>query len=492
MHWTPRWPRPAEVDGPAASHGLRRNALGAAAITFFVISAAGPLVAVAGGAPVGMLFGNGPGMPAGYLIATAILVAFSVGYTAMARRIHSAGGFYAFAEAGLGPSAGGAGAMVAALSYNAMQVGIYGMFGRAASVLLAGTFGWDPPWWTSAGAAIAVVGWCGYRQIDISARILGVLAAGEYLCVLTLDVLILARGGAHGLGLGPFTPSAFLQGSPAIGLLFCFASFIGFEATTIYAEEARDPQRTVPLATYLSVLLIGAFYAFTTWCMVLGAGQDRLVASLRAAADPTQLLFQLSDRYAGAGLTLALRILFVTSIFAGLLAFHNAAARYFYALGRDGLLPRGLGRTHPRTQSPHLGSLAQSAIAVVVVAVFAAARADPVLTLFSWLTNVATLGVLALMALTSFAAAAFLRRGLERQARLWPSVVAPVGSGLALAAVFVLAAANFGLLTGASNTLAVLLPASLAVAALTGVVLSLGRRARRRRQKTAAPGAGLT
>lgn len=448
------------------SPGLRRGVLGVWAVAFFVISAAGPLIAVAGGLPIGMLFGNGAGMPAAFLVATAVLVTFAVGYTGMARHVRSAGGFYAFAAEGLGARAGGAAAMVAVLAYNAMQIGVYGMFGRAAGALAAG-FGLELPWWAWAYAAMVLVALCGWRQIDISARILGALVAAEYLSVLALDVLILRQGS---VSVEPFSPAAFAMGSPAIGLLFCFASFIGFEATTIYAEEARQPERTVPLATYLSVLLIGAFYAFTAWCMVLGAGVEQLLPWLKAAPDPTRLLFALSDHYAGAGLTLVLQVLFVTSVFAGLLAFHNAAARYFFALGRDGLLPAALGRVHPRHQSPHLGSLLQSTLAAGLVLPFALGGADPVLTLFNWLTNVGTLGVLSLMALASFAAAAFFARRREP----WTALIAPVASGLALASVAALATANFGLLTGASALLAKLLPASVGLAGLIG--LALGRK----------------
>jgi amino acid transporter len=470
----PPSPNPSPSRGEGSS--LRRDALGVGAITFFVVSAAGPLIAVAGGAPIGMLFGDGPGMPAAYLVTTAILAAFSVGYTAMARHVRSAGGFYAFAAEGLGPVAGGAAAMIALLAYNAMQIGIYGMFGHALAALLEPLTGQAIPWWIGAFAAMALVAVCGYRRIDISARILGVLVAGEYLSVLALDVLILKQGGAEGISTAPLAPPAFLTGSPAIGLLFCFASFIGFEATAIYAEEARRPERTVPLATYLSLLLIGLFYAFTTWCMVLGAGPSRLLPALKAAADPTRLLFDLSDRYAGRALTLLLSTLFVTSVFAGLLAFHNAAARYHYALGRDGLLPRVLARTHPRHQSPHVGSLAQTLAAFCVVAGFAAAGADPVLTLFNWLTNVGTLGVLALMALASFSAPVYFGRRPQLRSSLLASVVAPVVSGLALTAILVLAAANFGLLTGASKTLAVALPASVLVAGAVGALLGATRR----------------
>lgn len=80
------------------------------------------------------------------------------------------------------------------------------------------------------------------------------------------------HGGAHGLSMVSFTPHALMSGSTTIGLLICFACFMGFEATTIYSEEANNPERTVPRATYLAVLIIGLFYAFTSWCMVNGTG----------------------------------------------------------------------------------------------------------------------------------------------------------------------------------------------------------------------------
>ncbi len=105
---------PAEVPpfAPAANQ-LRKGALGVGAVTFFVISAAGPLVAIAGGAPLGMLLGNGPGMPGTYLITVLILLLFAVGYCALARHVTNAGAFYAFAARGLGGVAGGATAMIA-------------------------------------------------------------------------------------------------------------------------------------------------------------------------------------------------------------------------------------------------------------------------------------------------------------------------------------------------------------------------------------------
>lgn len=458
------------VEPQAGADRLREGAVGVGAITFFVVSAAGPLVAIAGGFPIGMLFGDGPGIPAILLCCIGILLAFAAGYTAMARHVVTAGGFYAFAARGLGGIAGGAAALTAVVAYNAMQVGVYGMFGAAARALLLQYAGIDFPWYGYALLAVASVAVLGYRQVDLSAKILSVLVSGEYLAVLILDVAILLRGGAHGVTFESFTPAAAFGGSPSIAILFCFAAFMGFEATTIYGEEARDPERTIPRATYLAVLLIGGFYAFSLWCLVVGAGAGDLVAHLRSLPDPTRFLFELTDQYVGRWLSVVMSVLFVTSVFAALLAFHNAAARYFYALGRDGLLPRRLGRTHRRHSSPHVGSVAQTVIGAALVAVFAAWGADPVLTLFSWLTNVGTLGVIALMAMSSVAVTVFFCRRESPTGRLLRTRIAPAAAAAALFVVLVLAIVHFDVLTGSKGMLRILLPSVIPAAACLGAL----------------------
>ncbi|MEK6423577.1 MAG: APC family permease [Burkholderia gladioli] len=457
---------------------LRKGALGLGFIVFFVVSAAGPLVAIAGGFPIGIMLGNGAGTPALLVATVAILLLFSAGYTAMARHVTNAGGFYAFTARGLGGTAGGAAAWLALLGYNTMQIGLYGMFGAVTAGLMQAHAGIVAPWWCYSLLALASIAVLGYRQIDLSARVLSLLVMGEYLVVLVLDIAILRHGGAHGVSLASFTPHAFLSGTPAIGFLFCFATFIGFEATTIYSEEAKDPQRTVPLATYISVLLIGAFYCFSVWCMIVGAGAGEIVGTLTALADPTTFLYSLSDRYASPSLTTAMSVLFITSVYAGLLAFHNSASRYFFASGREGLLPAALGRAHPRHGSPYAGSLAQSAVALAVLLAFVAMRADPVLTLFSWLTNLATLCIVALMTLSSVAVFRFFRRRRSSGEGMLRVAVFPVVSGIALAAVLALAVANFPLLTGAGAGLSYSLTALLPVFAVAGAIAA--RRLRRR------------
>lgn len=459
----------ADISFAGSSGQLRRNALGVAAITFFVVSAAAPLTAVAGGFPIAMLLGNGAGVPAATVVVMAILLVFSVGYTAMARHISNAGSFYAFTARGLGGVAGGAAAYIAVLAYNTMQMGLYGLFGAVTAGTFANFTGIDSPWYVWSLAAWAIVGIMGYRQIDLSAKVLGLLVILEYVVVLVLDLAIVGTGGGAGHNsLYSFTPTAFFGGSWVIGMLLCFASFMGFEATTIYGEEAKDPSRTVPRATYLSVVVIGVFYAFTSWCMVNGTGPDKLMEVLGGLKDPTTFIYTLSDQFVSPRLTAVMSLLFISSVFAALLAFHNAAARYFYVLGREGLLPASLGRTHDQHQSPHIGSVLQSIAALLVVLAFVVFGQDPVLALFTWLTNLATLSVITLMALVSFSVVVFFKREANLAPSAFKGTLAPIVAGIVLAIIAILVFVNFKDLTGAAPSLAYGLTSLVLVAAILG------------------------
>jgi len=474
---TPNIPQPGS---PQRNNQLRRNALSIGFIIFFVVSAASPLSVLAGGFPIGIMLGNGAGTPMLLLICLIVLLIFAVGYTTMARHVTNAGGFYAFTCRGLGGVAGGAAGVLAMFAYNILQAGLYGMFGGVVSATMADTFALHAPWWFWALLALLVTGILGYRKIDLSARVLSVVVVAEYLAILALDVSILRTGGDSGIHLESFSLANVLSGTPSIGLLFCFAAFLGSEATTIYGEEAKNPQRAIPLATYASILLIGGFYGISLWALIIGAGADKIVPMLQNMEDPTTFVYLMSDQYAGSTLTGIIRVLFVVSIYAGLLAFHNSAARYFYAIGRDGLLPGLLGTTHKKHQSPHIGSALQSLIAVVVVVVFALMGADPIMDLFAWFSSLATLCVMLLMVITSLAVLRYFARRTDLKLSLWRTRVFPVLACVALLLILLTAILNFDVLTGASQTLSYSLCAVIPVALIIGVLLA-------RRLRTHAP-----
>jgi amino acid transporter len=143
-----------------------------------------------------------------------------------------------------------------------------------------------------------------------------------------------------------------------------------------------------------------------------------------------------------------------------------------------------LGRVNPRTGAPWIASPTQTVPALAVVLVFAIAGADPVLKLFTWLTNLGALGVLALMAATSFAVVGYFRARPEAGLSAWSSKIAPSLAGVLLLVILVLGVASFNvLITSATDaptdTMTIVLPLILLVGGILGLVVGAVLKARK-------------
>jgi amino acid transporter len=458
------------TEGATAAH-LGRRSLGVADIVFFVVAASAPLTVVAGGVPTSFAVTNLLGIPLVYVIIAAILLVFAVGYAAMSRHVANSGAFYTYVSKGLGQAWGVAAALVALVAYNAMQVGIFGLYGFAASAALEQFLGLHVSWWICALVTVAIIAILGQLQVDLNARVLALFLILESLVVLVFDIAGIAKP-AEGLTIEPFLPAALSGGALGAALCFVTASFVGFESAAIYGEECKNPQRTVARATYTAVIIIGVFYAASAWATVMAVGKSQIIT--RSQELTAGLLFVYAEQNVGKWFADIATVLFVTSLFAALLSFHNAVARYFFSLGREGVLPSPLARVNAKG-APMAGSLTQTAIAVVLIGVFAILGKDPVLSLFAWLTNVGALGVIFLMALASVAVVVYLRRHNEVTEATLSHEAAAVVASLALFIVFGLALTNFDALVGTTpgDPLNWILPGLIVAAAVIGLVYGL-------------------
>ncbi|HEY1105147.1 MAG TPA: APC family permease [Agromyces sp.] len=464
-----------------------RGKLGVPAIVVLIIAASAPLTVIAGGATTAYSVTGSIAVPIGYLVLAAVLAVFSLGYAAMSRFITNAGAFYAYAAQGLGRPVGVGVALIALVAYNCMQIGIWGMFGFQISVLVSEKLGIDVPWWVGVVVFILIVGLLGVNRVDLSAKVLGVIVVLEFVVVTVFDVVAFANP-ADGFTAAPISPASLLL--PGIGavLVFGIAAFMGFESAAIYGEEAKDPKRTVARATFAAVIIIGVFYAISSWALALAVGTDKISSggiSPEEAGPP--LFFAFVAERLGPIMVDFMSLLFITSLFAALVSFHNAVARYGFALGREGVLPAWFAKVRERSGSPWAGSIAQSVLALVVVGVFAIAGADselgplfPVVTLFNWLTNTGALGLVLLMAVVSLAVIGYFRRD-QRDVGVGSRIVSPVLSFLALTTVLVLIVMNFTVLLGQAEPDATtfLLPALIVLAGVVGVGWGLVLRGRR-------------
>ena len=452
---------------------LKPNSLGVLGILFFVLSAQAPLTGIAGAVPIAIAIGNGAGAPAAYLAAGVIVLLFSVGFVAMGRHVVDAGAFYTYIGKGLGRSAGSGSAAVALFSYCAVQACMYGLYGSIMSGLVEHHTGAHVAWWVWALVTMVIVQVLGASGIEMGAKILAVFVLAEFSVLIVFALVTLFQGGGpEGLGLtDSFSPSVALQGAPGVALMFAVASMFGFEATAIYGEEAREPRKTVPRATYLSVVVITGFFAFTSWMLISAHGASQATAEAGKAlesGDAAAFVFAPIAALFGGWVNDVLPILLATSLFAGLLAFHNSANRYLFSLGREGLLPQGLTAIN-RRHSPWVAGTVQTVIAVLLVMPFAVLGKDPVLTLFSWFSGVAVLGIMLLYFLTSVSVIVYFRRS-GADTRLWNTLIAPVLGALGIAGAIWLIIANFTTLIGGDRTTALWLQATVPVVLILGVV----------------------
>lgn len=463
------------ADGPAGpAGGLDRRRLGVASITLMIIAASAPLTVIAGGVPTSFAVSESIGVPFGYLVLAVILLVFAVGYAAMSRFVTNAGAFYAYIAQGIGRAAGVGSSLVALVCYNAMQIGIFALFGFTISDWLATRFDVSTPWWLWVGLGIVLVGILGVNRVDLSAKVLGALVVLEFVAVIVFDVVAFAAQ-PEGLTAAPIAPASLF--APGIGAVLSFgvAAFMGFESAAIYAEEAKRPERTIPRATYLAVIIAGVFYALSSWAMVVGIGPSAVVG--QSAELGPGLLFAFMTDQVGVVVTDLVHILFITSLFAALQSFHNAVARYFFSLGREGVLPSWLGAVRARSHSPWAGSVSQTVIAIVVTIgfVIAGAASDdplfPVLTMFTWLTNTGAMGLVLLMTIVGIAVIGFFRRD-ARGVSVWVRLVAPIVGTILMATLFVLILSNWNMLLGQteSNLLTWVLPAIVVLPGIAGVV----------------------
>jgi amino acid transporter len=321
------------------------------------------------------------------------------------------------------------------------------------------------------------VGWLTYFDVKLSAKILGVALLCESLLLLIMDMFILAKGGgSSGVTFSPLNPITALTGAniraaaPGVGIFFALWSWVGFECTANYAEEARNPRKMVPRATYIAVVSLGVLFTLTSWCAVLGHGLKN--ASTDAATNGGVFFYGITSHFVSPVAKDVMQWLIITSTFACAMAFHAAATRYFYAMGREGILSRRLGRTHKRWQSPYAGSFFQTGVGAVLILLFIAMwyiskatqnfanfQTAPYSELYGWLSILGTFWVLVMMTLSGLATIRYFgqeeRRGLEHWTK-W--LLAPALASLGMVYALYLLWANIATLGGHNINIVIALP----------------------------------
>ncbi|MGO4588919.1 APC family permease [Paenarthrobacter sp. 2TAF44] len=420
--------------------------MGVGELVMNVLAFSSPLTTVAGTLPVMLLF-SGHTAPGIYLLVTLMLLIFSVGFVKMSRSVEAPGGFYSFVTAGLGKPAGLGGALLALVGYIFIGFFAPSLFALTLQSFVVNTMGGpEIPWYWYGLGIIVITTMLAYNRIDLSAKVLTVVMLLESTVVIIFDVAAFASGDvSQGVGFSmPWITDAGL----GLALLFAVGNFFGFEATVIYRDEVKNPDRTIPRATYLAVVGIGLFYAAAAWAYTAFLGADHVQEEAKANTvnlfnDGATVL--VGKIFADVGI-----VLLITSILASMLSIQNIAARYSFSLAADGALPKALGRVHPRHKSPYVSAVGVGLLWAVATVVFTVVGVAPE-ALYPIASGSGTFSVLLLMFITSFAVLVyFVRRRSFAPESVWKTIVAPIVSVIFLGLITYLAIANYPELIGGS------------------------------------------
>jgi amino acid transporter len=347
----------------SADGGLRRvlKVRHAVITSLAVITPAGAILFL----PIPIAAFAGPAMPLALVFAfAAILVIMNAVYR-FAQQIAHAGSFFAFVRDSLGIEAGFFAGWLF-LAFYPVLVGLdMILFGATLNSIIIAHGGPDIPWWLLMLIGMVLIWGVAVLGIRLSVRSDLVLLIFEFGVLFSLAFTILAKGAPggnwHSTVFDPSSaPGGF--GNVAIAAVFGVLAFTGFEAPTYLGEETENPRRTVPRAILITVILIGAVYIFFFYVTTVGYGLGN-IGKLPGDPAPWDTLGQ---QYWNSDGAVLVDIASVVALIAGGLAAQNGAARMTMALGRDGLLPRFLGRTLPRFGTPANALTALLALSIAI------------------------------------------------------------------------------------------------------------------------------
>jgi amino acid transporter len=375
---------------------LHKNAIGLPGVLYFCLAGSAPISAMLFNVP-SMASQAGATTPLVFLLSGIGLMLLGVSIVYLSRRLTSAGGFYTWVRHSLGRRTAFQAGWLMMGGYALFEASLLGAFGSYTNSSIANYLHFNMPggWITYAIIGAAIIFSLSYFDVKWSVFAMAPFLILEVGVLVILDLVITLHGGAFGQDLThtftaaganplpfgkPFvnaTSTNNLTAAPGgilgIGVAMALGvwSWVGFEAGAVYGEEARNPRRAVPVAVFAVVAFLTFLYVWTAYSATIGYGWQFAVTQFGNIVNNPTPYYPLASTYVGGFLEALMIVAISTSALACGLAFHNGMVRYLYAMGREHILPRVFGRTHPSYRSPHIAIITQSLFSVVLIIFFA-------------------------------------------------------------------------------------------------------------------------
>jgi amino acid transporter len=349
-----------ETKAPESAERLHRGALGLIDISASTMANIGPAYSFYFGF-AGIVIAAGLGSPLVVLVAAVAIALLGNTLSQFARAIPSTGGFITFIGKTFGGTSAVTTALVAGAGYIIAISSVLVISGGFLSLMIAYYTGTNIPWIVFSAIFTAGAMYMMFRGVAVSTKLAGFFFAFELTVLLVVSIAVLIKDGGH-LSSVPFQPTKVLHGFSGLGLAFPLSIylFIGWENSAALAEETTNPRRNVPRAVFLSIALMAVLYLLVAYATVTAFHYN--APALTAPLIP----FIAAAHGVATWLTFIAYLAGLTSTLGVLIAAVNSQCRLIFNAGREGLLPRWLGRVNPVRQTPVNAIIAFVGIASVI------------------------------------------------------------------------------------------------------------------------------
>jgi amino acid transporter len=355
----------SETKAPESPDRLHRGALGLVDISASTMANIGPAYSFYFG--IGFLvLTAGVAAPLTIIVAGIAIALLGNTLAQFSRAQPSTGGFITFVGKTFGGTSAVTTALLCGIGYIIAISSVLAICGGFLSITLNYYFKWNVPWGILsvilvAGSIVMMI-----RGVGVSTRLAGLFFGFEMLVLLVVSIAALIKNGGH-LSFVPFEPSHITNGFSGLAAGFPLAIylFIGWENSAALAEETGDPRRNVPRAVFLSVALMVVSYVLFSYATIsdFGYSASKLGGAeipFLAVAHNVLAFFALCGYFAG-----------MTSTLGVLISAANSQSRLIFNAGREGLLPRWLGKVHPTRRTPMNAIYAFVTFAGLIIVVWA-------------------------------------------------------------------------------------------------------------------------
>jgi amino acid transporter len=345
-----------------AGHELRKDSVGTLEVAALSVAGLAPTMAMALGTSFAAIQA-GAAVPLAYLLGMFGSLALAYVVVVFTRRVAASGVAFTWIGAVFGKNVG----FVAGWLYAGGWMFATSVVLALSAVSLNAFFlqqKLDINWFIFFVILLIVAAGLSMYGVKLSLRVQLGLELISMAALFIVMLVVVFKGGAEGNSLEPFNPARSANGWSGIGfgLIYGFSAFAGFEAGAALGLESKDPRRTIPRAILLSVLISAGFYIFVTYALSIGYGVDH---ASTWAGDGTPL-DTITTRYVNGTAASVIDLMVAVSAFSAGMGVLALSTRVFYGMGRYGLAPEWVTRTHPTAKTPYIAIAVAAVVAFVV------------------------------------------------------------------------------------------------------------------------------